>query len=142
MAAGPAAPHLCTPVSSPCLNPLAPETTSPEQPGGPQEPQPPAVPSQASQVPLCSSLRQPNRPNQRTWGGGTLLPTAHRGTELCLSSWLLMPARPTGSKAGLQEGQGRCLDQEGGGAEPRKMTESSPKGMWHAAAPTPTLRLQ
>lgn len=80
--AGPAAPHLCTPVDSPYLDPLAPEATSPEPPGGPLEPQPPVVPSRAGQGLFCSSLRQPNLPNQSAWEGrpSSLLPTGAKSS--------------------------------------------------------------
>lgn len=56
----PTAPHLCTPVHSPYLDALAPESTSPEPPGGPLEPQPPMVlprpPPTSPQAKFLSSL--------------------------------------------------------------------------------------
>lgn len=97
------APHLCTPVNSFCSEPLAPETTSLETPGGPLEPQPPAVPSWAGQVPFCSSLRQPNLPNQRAWEGGNPSSCHPRGQRALSKSLAAHPhwahrfqSRPSG----------------------------------------------
>lgn len=82
-------------------------------------------------------------------GRGTLCPAAtYRGTEHCLNPWLLMPAGPTVSNAGLQEGQGRCLDKEEVEMEPKQddLKLNSPghptRRMWYTATFTPTLRLE
>lgn len=82
-------------------------------------------------------------------GRGTLRPAAtHRGTELFLNPWLLMPAGPTVSNTGLQEGQGRCLDKEWREMEAKQddLKLNSPghptRRMWYTATFTPTLRLE
>lgn len=92
-------PHLCTPVNSPGLDSLAPETTSPELPEGPWSPS--HLWSLLGRP--CSSLRQPNPPNQSAGRGPS---SCHPQGHCALSNpWLLMPVGPTGSKRVSRRGR-------------------------------------
>lgn len=132
----PTSAHLSTPAQTPWHQKPLPRAMW--RPSGEQ--QPPAVPSWAGQVPLCSSLRQPNMPNQRVWEGGDP-PSCHPQGQRAQSPWLLMPTGRTGFNPGLWEGQDRCLDQKWGAAEPRQEDLIlSSNGLQHTAAPTPGQR--